>query len=525
VKRGVERRRSLQVRAVLLVGLAVLLGLPAGAAAQPPGDWTAIGPLGGELTSISSPGSGTRPNILFVVTDDQRLDGTVISAVMPKTVAWFKNAGEDFTNAMPTTPLCCPSRSSIMSGRFAHNHNVLSNSEEANFDQNLSIQRYLHNAGYKTGLVGELLNNWPLGNPPQNPLYFDRWWLLGSGYCPFVVNEQGVRVRYPVRQEPFDPANECFPGQLGQRADSPYSTSYLTGKAIDFLRETESADTQPWYLYVAPYAPHAPYEVEARFKDAPLPPVQRNAATFEPNLSDKPSWVRSVQLDAQSIFGDPGSTPPFSGLADDQRRTLMSVDDLVDQVFTELQNDQELSNTLAIFVSDNGYYWGEHGMIGKGHPYMQGLKVPMTMRFPQYIAANSVDSRYIANIDMAPTALDAAGVSPSTPMDGRSLLDPTWTRDRMLTEWWRGDDVTPPNHPPWASLVTPGYQYIEHYTDDASTIQFREYYDLSSDPQELTNLYGGDGVPTPDDPPSSPSPATLSSRLATDRICSGASCP
>jgi arylsulfatase A-like enzyme len=197
-------------------------------------------------------------------------------------------------------------------------------------------------------------------------------------------------------------------------------------------------------------------------------------------------------------------------------RTLYSVDDLVGNVFANLQANGELSDTLAIFLSDNGYQWGEHGLDFKGYAYDDSVRVPMYMRWPGHVVAGATDNRLVGNIDVAPTVADAAGGLPiMLPMDGRSMLNPAPTRSRILLEWYATNGGLG-----WASIRTATSHYIEHYDlIDNQTIKYREYYDLTNDPWEMNNLLG-DGSAAND-----PNTAALSAQLAQDRGCSGAACP
>jgi arylsulfatase A-like enzyme len=220
--------------------------------------------------------------------------------------------------------------------------------------------------------------------------------------------------------------------------------------------------------------------------------------------------------------------PPFvqaehTSLADADRaragqlRMLMSVDDLVAQVTDTLRRTGEARDTIAFFLSDNGYLWGEHGIIAKGYPYGPGVQVPFLMRWPRHVGAGSVDRRLGAMVDVAPTILDAAGVESdlSVPMDGRSLLDPSWRRDRMLLEYWhwRGSSA-----PAWASTWGEGYQYTEYYGVGGRVVA-REYYDLARDPWQLTNLLNAGN------PHNDLGIARLHRTLTADRSCIGTACP
>jgi arylsulfatase A-like enzyme len=197
----------------------------------------------------------------------------------------------------------------------------------------------------------------------------------------------------------------------------------------------------------------------------------------------------------------------------------MSVDDLVSKVRTTLRSLDETRNTLIFFISDNGLMWGEHGLLHKGVPYDQAIKVPLLVRWPGHFAADATDSRIVANIDIVPTILEAANATPNPeyPIDGRTLLGASSNRDRLLTEYFPklGNRGRRPRS--WASTRTDAYKYTEYYRRDQTTVKFREFYDLRSDPWELHNLLG-DRNPLND-----PDVKSLHVQLAHDRRCTGIS--
>jgi arylsulfatase A-like enzyme len=425
-----------------------------------------------------------RPNILVILTDDQRDDEYL--PVMPNVRRLFARGGTRFANAYATTPLCCPSRGSIFSGRYAHNHGILTNntfSQVMGFDQTTSMQCHLQPAGYHTAIAGKLFNIWPLG---QSPPCWDRWAVSDEGYVDPEFNVNGVR--------------QTVPG---------YSTELLGNLAIDDLQAFEADDAAPWFLYVATYAPHFPYTPEAAYADAPVRHRRPNPALTEADRTDKPREVQTWGLNPKK----------GAHVRRVQLRTLMSVDDMVGDVFAQLDALGEEERTLAIFLSDNGLLWAEHGLYGtKRYPYLPSVDIPMFLRWPGNVAVGVVDDRLAANIDIAPTVFDAAGLSPpiDPPMDGASLLEPT-RRDRLLLEYFRSPDN--PVLGEWAGTITHRYEYIEYYADDGTTITFREYYDLVRDPWQLRNLLGDRS--TRNDPDVAP----LHAQLSADRACEGASCP
>jgi arylsulfatase A-like enzyme len=416
-----------------------------------------VSPLG-----LPSPAGGassdTRPNILIVVTDDQRAGGTL--GVMPRTRHWFRDGGVRYPNGFATTPVCCPSRASIFTGQYAHNHGVNTNLDATDLDQSDTVQRYLHDAGYRTGIAGKFLNSWPLDSDPS---HFDRWTIFKGGYKNRHFNIDG-RVRKV----------------------SKYSTTYIAGRAAKYLNAFEDHDDPPWMLDVAPFAPHLPAYPQAKYEDADVGSWTGNPAVDEADRSDKPP---SVQGSDESL-----STGRSARKA--QLRSLLSVDDLVDRVMRQLGQLDEKSRTLAVFVSDNGFFWGEHGLLGKRYPYEQAISVPFFLRWPQHLPPGTTDQRLVANVDIVPTVLDAVDIppDPNTPLDGRSLLL-AGGRDHLFLEHWAQEDVPVPS---WGAILAQDFLYVE-YRDESEDLLFREYYDLATDPWQLENLLG-DGDPANDPP-------------------------
>jgi arylsulfatase A-like enzyme len=414
--------------------------------------------------TTQEPLAPSRPNVLIIVTDDQRTAGT--EEVLPTVMERFASEGTSYSNAFATTPTCCPSRASIFTGRYSHNHGVLtSKSGQASLlDQGTTMQRYLSEAGYRTGLFGKYLNHWQKDVPPP---YFDSW-ATYSGPSRHAYRGGRWNVEGDLRRVKH------------------YSTNYLSRRAQRFIKDDGTEDDQPWFLYVSPFAPHAPSTPAARYADADVGRFEKTPATEEQDLSDKPPSVVGAQVDRDQV----------KELRRNHLRTLLSVDDLVTGVFERLEEEGELENTIVFFLSDNGYLWGEHGITGKRSPYTDSVSIPFFVRWPDRLEAGAVDDRLVATIDIAPTILEAAGLEPAHVMDGRSLLDPTFQRDQILLEHWnRAGRATPD----WASLRTEHMQYVEYYLADRFVVTFREYYDLFADPWQTENLLGdGDTSNDPD---------------------------
>ena len=426
-----------------------------------------------------------RPNILLIVTDDQR-EHTL--NVMPATRRLLEAKGVNYTEAYATSPLCCPSRASIMTGRYPHNHEVRRNEDSENLVQESTLQFYLQANAYQTGIVGKYLNSWK--ESEVDPPYFDRWALIDDSdydrvYYNFLANVNG---------------NLSFPGG--------YSTNFVENMSARFLRRFDEKDRVPWFLYVAPFASHKPFDPAQRYRNAWTPVWRGNPAAGETDRSDKPPWVQSRQV---RIVGG-------RSISRAQSRTLMSADDMVERIFKVLDRLKETRDTLAIFISDNGYLWGEHGLASKRFPYTQAVRVPLIVRWPGVLPEGTTNDSLVGNIDVAPTILEAAGIvpNPDHPMDGRSLFSGEPRRELLLEYFGSriGADV-----PAWASTRSSTYQYIEYYNATTGAADYTEYYDLVNDPWQLENLLG-DSDPT-NDPPT----AVLSVDLQQARDCSGADCP
>jgi arylsulfatase A-like enzyme len=423
-----------------------------------------------------------KPNILLIVTDDQR--EMSLAPVMPRTDGWFRSQGMEFTRAFATTPRCCPARVSFLTGLYAHNHGIYGEDVRASelaAVQPSMIQRTLHEAGYRTGLFGKFLNNWP---NDRNPANFDRW-------------ATTPRVRYSGAEWNIGGAT---------RVVEQNSTSFIGDASLAFLEESESNDEVPWFLHVGFMAPHPPSDVEPRYEDVPVPPLHLSPAMAEGDRRDKPPFVEDQHLRTVS---------EIQSMRVPQLRALVAVDDQIDRLMVRLEGLGELENTIAVFISDNGFQWGEHALFGKSLPYLESVRIPLYLRWPGHITPGAVDDRLVAGIDLAPTLLAAAGLEPQGEPDGFDLLDPGASRPRLLLEFRRlpGDPV-----PTWSAFVTRSFEYVE-YVDDTGRVSFREYYRLRTDPEQLVNAFRDARLSN------DPDVASLSATLERLRGCAGPTCP
>jgi arylsulfatase A-like enzyme len=460
MQRSKHFKRSVRLRFAGLL-LASIIAVACGAA-----------PTGAE----QKPAPPGAPNVLIFVTDDQRADSTL--ALMAATRKWFTRRGRTFTHAYATTPLCCPARTSILTGQYAHNHGVRKNNQGHKLPQKRTLQRTLWLSGYNTALVGKFLNGWPL---ERDPPFFDRWAFERWGYYDTQFNVNGTIEDV-----------------------AKYSTTYTGDRALEFIDEFETEDPVPWFMYVAPFAAHKPFIPQERYAKANVGKWHGNPAVRENNLNDKPEFIKDRELTPQEGHQ----------LRRKQLRTLLSADDVVGRVMQRLKQNGELNDTLAFFISDNGFSWGEHHLNGKRLPYQESVRVALMMRWPGHVARNSEDRRLVTNLDLAATIYGATKIDPPHRLDGMSLLK-NEVRDRLLFESYGNFQNGLPS---WASTLTGNYQYVEYYGRRGRRI-FREFYRMDRDPWQLKNLLGN--RKHKDDPWGPP----LKAQLAQDRGCIGDTCP
>jgi arylsulfatase A-like enzyme len=286
-----------------------------------------------------------------------------------------------------------------------------------------------------------------------------------------------------------------------------YYTDALGNAVVNDLKQFEKTDKTPWLIYLAPQAPHSPTTPQDKYLTSAVPTWPYPESFDEVDASDKPAAVRSLpQLSRTRVESERKA----------QLRTIKSVDDLIGRVFDQMNRLKETSNTLAIFTSDNGFLWGEHRILDKRFPYSEAEATPLLVRWPGHITGGSIDNRLVSNVDIMPTLLQAAGITPrlAHPLEGQSILSAR-KRTQLLIEYGRSLDFP---LAPWAAIRTAGDQYTEWYDPTTGAVTDREYYNLTTDPLQLVNLYR-DGNPG-NDPPIAPRAA----QLAALRHCAGQAC-
>ena len=405
-----------------------------------------------------------RLNVVFIVSDDERVDG---NAVMHDVQRLLARHGVTFDDFRVTTSECGPSRASILTGQYSHHTGVTDNFGPHGypaFAAGSDLAVWLHDAGYRTALVGKYLNDYSLDGHNAIPPGWDDWQAMDSvpleKYHDYDVNENGRIVHYG-------------------RKPADYSTTVLTQKAIDFLRGVR----QPFFLYYAPVAPHLPAvpapEDVGRF-DA-LSPFS-SPSVNQANISDEPwkAWH------ARALTA--GGLSYVDTVRRHQLESLQAVDRAVGRIVATLARRKLLDRTVIFYTSDNGFLWGEHRLGGKLWPYEESTRVPLIVRMPWTQANGTVNHEPVLNIDFASTIAALTGVTPTIPQDGDSFVPLLhgrripWRKDYLI-EYLGENKLRDGGPPPYVAVHTPRYLYVEYRYR-----QWQELYDLRRDPWELHNV-------------------------------------
>lgn len=400
-----------------------------------------------------------RPNFVFILVDDLRKaalssEGHPFSRT--PNIDRIGREGMTFVNAFVTTPVCTPSRASFLTGQYAHTNGVRKNTRYEELSHRLvTFPRLLHEAGYESAYIGK----WHMGQDDSPRPGFDRW------------------VSFKGQGAYDDPALNVDGKQVGAKG---YMTDVLTEHAVEFLRRGRA---KPFVLYLAHKAVHGPFTPAERhkrlFADRPIPRAPSAATPGAPtvpgDLEGKPALKKS-------------DTPsPTDEAIRNQLRALVAVDEGVGRVLQALEETEQLKDTMVIFSSDHGYFWGEHGLGEKRLAYDEALRVPLLVRYPPLVRAGARNERFVVSIDIAPTLLELAGVTIPPNLQGRSLAPllkgqaPTDWRTSTLAEF---EPTRQEPFPAWQSARTAGWKFI-HYPGREG---FDELYDLERDRFEMKNL-------------------------------------
>jgi N-acetylglucosamine-6-sulfatase len=450
-----------------------------------------------EAAKEEAESSSDRPNIIFVLADD--LD-YASAQKMPQIGSFLAEEGLSFEEAFVSHPVCCPSRATILTGLYDHNHNVISNNRPSGgFEKFVSegheensIAVGMHESGYRTAFLGKYLNGYPGDDSTHVPPGWDEWYgkLDGQKLYDYRINENGEEVSYGNETEDF-------------------FTDVLSGQATDFVGRA-APEAQPFFAYVAPTAPHGPATPAERHEGAfAEEEVPRPPSYDEEDVSDKPSPIE----DAERILEEEASE------IDDYYRqrleSMLAVDEMVGSLVEELAAAGELENTYIFFTSDNGWFGGEHRIrSGKNRPYEESARVPLFVRGPG-VAAGAKTEKLALNTDFTPTFAELAGAS--FPADGRSLApllqgeEPSSWRSSVLLEKLPQEDSSeeakdggkakgkdkakdktgaggvpkagPSGQLAFEAVRTETHKYIEHENGE------KELYDLRNDPYEMESLH------------------------------------
>jgi N-acetylglucosamine-6-sulfatase len=415
-----------------------------------------------------------RPNIVLVVTDDlTRKDYFDLGSNLGS----FTAGGTFFPNAYVTTALCSPSRASMLTGLYAHNHHIIQHIDPGTgyeqyhaegYDQR-DLPVWLKNSGYETGLVGKYMNKYDAQSYGV-PAGWTDWYGADDATHNWRLNENGTIRTYP--QDPTAPGYEPFEDVLGD-------------KALEFVGKAH-ASGKPFFLWYGTHAPHSPALVPPQDKDRVGTWPAYNPPSFnEQDVSDKPQWVRDLPLLTANQQRN------LKQKRQERLTSMLAVSRNLARLKAKLSETGELSNTYLIFTSDNGYHLGEHRLsAGKRTAYVEDMRVPLAISGPG--VASGEAQHMVLNTDLAPTIADLAGVAPRLPPDGRSFapllpegrsgIAPEQFRLRFMEENWRTSAVDSAVVPPTnRALISALYAYDRYSTGEP------EYYDLSRDPYELTS--------------------------------------
>jgi len=399
-----------------------------------------------------------RPNIIVVMTDDQRWDSLW---AMPLLQTHMIGRGTVFENAYVNTPVCCPTRASLLAGGFlSQDTGVLANYEPngsaIRFDDTRTLSVRFQGAGYRTAHIGKYLHG---AERPIVPPGWDTW------IDPVLSNENWNKF---MVVEGSSGAEETEGTQTSVKA---YLTDFLTDHALDFIEPTDERPFLLWLDHYAPHYPSIPAEQDVgMFEGETL----RVGAYDEEDVSDKPEFVReSARIDAHTAAStDAGYQKALE--------SLQAVDRSIAALLDRLEETDQLDNTYLVFTSDNGQLWGEHRLFNKGYHYQESIRVPLIIRGPDILATANANVVSVTT-DMPTTLYDIAGID--APTGGRSLLgllrgEPNEWEDTLLIEGYGLAGC-----PNYAGLVTERWKYVAYTTGES------ELYDLLADPHEQQSLH------------------------------------
>lgn len=432
------------------------------------------------LAFCTQAGAGT-PNVVFVLTDDQRADAVgyhpnSLLGIETPHIDRLASEGARFDNMFVTTSLCSPSRASFLSGTYTHTHGVRDNFTDYPH-QLQSFPLLLQKAGYNTAYIGK----WHMGEGDDSRRPGFDYWVTHKGqgkYYDTTFNVDGER-----------------------KLVAGYYSDRVTDMALDWLAQRTKAE--PFALVVGHKAPHGPFVPEPRYAHSydniPYPYPQSG---FE--LEDKPGWIKERLPTWHGIYGPlygfrkdfpdlrPEAVEDFERFVRSYVATINSVDDSVGRIYGALERSGELDNTIFIFASDNGFLFGEHGMIDKRTMHEASIRVPLVVRYPAAIKAGTVVSEHVLSLDLAPSVIEMTLAQEMQNVQGLSWLplvtgeSSVW-RDAWLYEY--NYEVQFPYTPNVRGIRKGDWKYVAYPHGDGGPLRhMEELYNMAEDPAESHNL-------------------------------------
>ncbi len=424
-------------------------------------------------------------NIIFILADDHRYDAmgfmNKMTGLQTPGMDRMAREGAHLKNAFVSTALCSPSRASILTGQYAHTHTVVDNDAPLP-KQLLFFPSLLQKSGYQTAFFGK----WHMGNSDDMPQPSFNHWVSFQGqgvYYNPVFNINGKRIKQP---------------------EGSYTTDLLTGHAVTWMNERNKS--KPFFVYLSHKGIHHEFQPakrhQGKYKDVPVysPPSMYLTATdsskiygskTQPaspvNLADIPSWVKAQRYSWHGVDFMYHGTIPFDGFYRSYLETLQSVDESIETVINWVKQQKLEENTMVVYMGDNGFSFGEHGLIDKRHAYEESMRVPLLCWAPGFVNPASVIPEVIMNIDIAPTFLELASVKKPASMQGMSFVGllkgkkPEWRKNVYYEYYWESPY---PQTPTLFAIRTDRYKYIYNH----GVWDINELYDLQKDPYEMNNL-------------------------------------
>lgn len=422
-------------------------------------------------------------NVIFILADDHRYDAmgfyNKYDGLKTPNMDKMAREGVHFSNAFVSTALCSPSRASILTGQYAHTHKVVDN--QAPLPEGLTFfPQHLQKQGYRTGFIGK----WHMGNTDDMPQKGFDYWLSFRGqgtYYKSALNENGKRFKIE---------------------DSTHISDVLTDKAIQFFKSNEKQ--KPFFLYLSHKAVHAEFEPAQRHKglqsDMKIynPPSMyltvkdtlekyKNVSSAPINYRDIPKWVINQRYSWHGVDYLYHGYIQFNDFIRKYLETVRSVDESIGRVLAYLEETGLDKNTVVFYMGDNGFSFGEHGLIDKRHAYEESMRVPLLVYAPGMGKKGIKAEQLVQGIDIAPTIMQIAGIPVPKNMQGQSFLPIMkgehipWRNKIYYEYYWEYDF---PQTPTIFSVRTDRFKYIFNH----GTWDINELYDLKQDPYEMNNL-------------------------------------